>query len=359
LRCTDIRKAIANWSKKGGLQPGTITHVGEQRSERVRMSVIRYDEKDFVEKRINTVEDSLPLRDKPSVTWLDIDGVHQPEIIEQVGKHFNVHPLVLEDIANTGQRPKIEDYEDYIFIVLRMLRFDEEENETKSEQVSVILGANFVISFQEKERDVFDPIRERLRNSKGRIRKMGADFLAYSLIDAIIDNYFIVLERLGETIEEIEDSLVSNPTAARLQKIHDLRREMIFLRKSVWPLREVISRLERSESPLINEATCAYFRDVYDHAIQVMDAVETFRDMLSGMLDIYLSSVSNRMNEIMKVLTVITTIFIPLTYIAGVYGMNFRYMPELNQTWTYPAILALMFVLAMFMVFFFRRRKWI
>jgi magnesium transporter len=359
LRCNGIRKAIANWSKKGGLQPGTITPVGEQRSEQVRMSVIRYDEKDFMEKKISAVEDSLPSRDKPSVTWLDIDGVHQPEIIEQVGKHFNMHPLVLEDIANTGQRPKIEDYEDYIFIVLRMLRFDEEENETKSEQVSVILGTNFVISFQEKERDVFDPIRERLRNSKGRIRKMSADFLAYSLIDAIIDNYFMVLERLGETIEEIEDSLVSNPTAARLQKIHDLRREMIFLRKSVWPLREVISRLERSESPLINEATCAYFRDVYDHAIQVMDAVETFRDMLSGMLDIYLSSVSNRMNEIMKVLTVITTIFIPLTYIAGIYGMNFRYMPELNQTWTYPAILALMFVLAMFMVFFFRRRKWI
>jgi magnesium transporter len=197
------------------------------------MSVMGYDESQFQEKTINTIEDSLPLRDKPSVTWLDIDGVHQPELIEQVGKHFNVHPLVLEDIANTGQRPKIEDYEDYLFIVLRMLRFDEKENETKTEQVSVILGTNFVVSFQEKERDVFDPIRERIRNNKGRIRKMGADFLAYSLIDAIIDNYFMVLEKLGETIEEIEDRLVANPTAETLQKIHDLKREMIFLRKSV------------------------------------------------------------------------------------------------------------------------------
>jgi magnesium transporter len=359
LRCIAIRRLIPRRSKKAGLPPGTIVHVGEKRRERVKLSVINYDEVNFQEKEANNVEEALSLRNKSSVTWLNIDGVHQPEIIEQVGKNFGMHPLVLEDIANTGQRPKMEDFDDYIFVVLRMLRFDEKENQTKTEQISVILGRDFVVSFQEMEGDVFDAIRERLRSNKGRIRKMGADYLAYSLIDAVVDNYFMVLESLGETIEDIEDKLVTNPTAETLRTIHDLKREMVFLRKSVWPLREVINRLERSESPLINKSTFVYLRDVYDHTIQVMDAVETFRDMLSGMLDIYLSSVSNRMNEVMKVLTVIATIFIPLTFIAGIYGMNFRYMPELELAWSYPAVLILMLIIALLMVVYFRRKKWI
>jgi magnesium transporter len=348
---------IPRRSKKAGLPPGTIVHVGEKRRERVKLSVINYDEVNFQEKEVNNFEEALSSRNKSSVTWLNIDGVHQPEIIEQVGKNFGMHPLVLEDIANTGQRPKMEDFDDYIFVVLRMLRFDEKE--TKTEQISIILGRDFVVSFQEMEGDVFDAIRERLRSNKGRIRKMGADYLAYALIDAVVDNYFMVLENLGETIEDIEDKLVTNPTAETLRTIHDLKREMVFLRKSVWPLREVISRLERSESPLINKSTFVYLRDVYDHTIQVMDAVETFRDMLSGMLDIYLSSVSNRMNEVMKVLTVIATIFIPLTFIAGIYGMNFRYIPELELAWSYPAVLILMLIIALLMVVYFRRKKWI
>jgi magnesium transporter len=334
-------------------------HVGEKRRERVKLSVINYDAVNFQEKEVNNAEEAFSLRNKASVTWLNIDGVHQPEIIEQVGKNLGMHPLVLEDIANTGQRPKMEDFDDYIFVVLRMLRFDEKEKETKTEQISIILGRDFVVSFQEMEGDVFDAIRERLRSNKGRIRKMGADYLAYALIDAVVDNYFMILEILGETIEDMEDKLVTNPTSETLQTIHDLKREMIFLRKSVWPLREVINRLERSESPLINKSTFVYLRDVYDHTIQVMDAVETFRDMLSGMLDIYLSSVSNRMNEVMKVLTVIATIFIPLTFVAGIYGMNFRYMPELEQALSYPAILILMLIVAMLMVVYFRRKKWI
>jgi magnesium transporter len=334
-------------------------HVGEQRHEPVKLSVIKYDEANFEETPVVNVEEAFSLRNKSSVMWLNIDGVHQPEIIEQVGKSFGLHPLVAEDIASTGQRPKMEDFDDYIFVVLRMLRFDGEEKGTKTEQISIILGSDFVISFQEKEGDVFDTIRERLRNNKGRIRKMGADYLAYSLIDAIVDNYFMILEMLGEAIEDVEDRLVTAPTSETLQTIHDLKREMIFLRKSVWPLREVINRMERSESPLINKSTFVYLRDVYDHTIQIMDAVETFRDMLSGMLDIYLSSVSNRMNEVMKVLTVIATIFIPLTFVAGIYGMNFKFMPELDQTWSYPAVLVLMLVVALLMVMFFRRKKWI
>jgi len=334
-------------------------HVGEQRHERVKLSVIKYDGANFQEKVVDNVAEALAFRNKSSVMWLNIDGVHQPEIIEQVGKSFGLHPLVAEDIASTGQRPKMEDFDDYIFVVLRMLRFDEKENETKTEQISILLGRDFVVSFQEREGDVFDTIRERLRNNKGRIRKLGADYLAYALIDAVVDNYFMILEKLGETIEEIEDKLVTNPTSETLQTLYDLKREMVFLRKSVWPLREVINRLERSESPLINKSTFVYLRDVYDHTIQVMDAVETFRDMLSGMLDIYLSSVSNRMNEVMKVLTVIATIFIPLTFVAGIYGMNFRFMPELEQAWSYPAVLILMLVVAMLMVVYFRRKKWI
>ena len=334
-------------------------HVGEERHEPVKLSVIKYDGANFEEKTVGNVEEAFKLRNKSSVVWLNVDGVHQPEIIEQVGKSFGLHPLVAEDIASTGQRPKMEDFDDYIFVVVRMFRFDGEEGETKSEQISIIFGADFVISFQEREGDVFDVIRERLRNNKGKIRKLGADYLAYSLIDAIVDNYFMILENLGESVEDIEDRLVTNPTSETLQTIHDLKREMIFLRKSVWPLREVINRMERSESPLINKSTFVYLRDVYDHTIQIMDAVDTFRDMLSGMLDIYLSSVSNRMNEVMKVLTVIATIFIPLTFVAGLYGMNFRFMPELGLTWGYPAVLILMLAVALMMVMYFRRKKWI
>jgi magnesium transporter len=242
---------------------------------------------------------------------------------------------------------------------LKMLHYSEEEKETKAEQVSLILGSNYVISFQENEGDVFDPIRQRIRADKGRIRKMRADYLAYALMDAIVDSYFTILERLGERIEDFEEELVVNPTPETLQAIHHLKREMIFLRKSVWPLREVINRLERWESSLINKSTGIYLRDVYDHTIQVIDAVETFRDMLSGMLDIYLSSVSNRMNEVMKVLTIIATIFIPLTLVAGIYGMNFRFMPELEMPIGYPMVLLSMLFVGMLMVAYFRKKKWL
>ena len=321
--------------------------------------VIDYDESHFEEKEAKRIEECFAFGDKPTVTWINIDGIHQLDIIEKIGEHFNIHPLVLEDIVTTGQRPKMEDFVDYIFLTLKMLHYSEEEKETKAEQVSLILGSNYVISFQENEGDVFDPIRERIRADKGRIRKMRADYLAYALMDAVVDNYFTILEKLGERIEDFEEELVVNPTPETLQAIHRLKREMIFLRKSVWPLREVINRLERWESSLINKSTAIYLRDVYDHTIQVIDAVETFRDMLSGMLDIYLSSVSNRMNEVMKVLTIIATIFIPLTLVAGIYGMNFRFMPELEEPMGYPMVLLSMLFVGMLMVAYFRKKKWL
>jgi len=352
-------KLIIKRSKKTGLPPGALVHIGEKKTEKVRIRIIDYDEAHYQAKEAKTIEECFPFKEKPGVTWINIDGLHQVEIVEKIGTTFGIHPLLLEDILNTGQRPKMEDFEDHLFIVLKMLYFDAKDDEIRAEQLSIILGSNFVISFQEKEGDVFNPIRERIGNGKGRIRKMGPDYLAYTLMDAIVDNYFIILEKLGEKLESMEEELLTAPKPATLHAIHKLKREMIFLRKSVWPLREVISVLERGESSLIKESTNIYLRDVYDHTIQVIDTIETYRDMLTGMLDTYLSSISNRMNEVMKVLTIIATIFIPLTFIAGIYGMNFKYMPELEWHWGYFAALLIMASLAVVMGVYFRRKKWL
>jgi magnesium transporter len=334
-------------------------YIGKTKTEKVKITYIDYNEDHFQEEKVETVEKVFQFSNTSTATWINFDGIHQLDTIEKVGKHFKIHPLVLEDIMNTGQRPKMEDFGDYLFIVLKMLQYDEKEDVTKTEQVSLVLSSKYVLSFQEDEGDVFDSIRERIRTDRGSIRKRGVDYLAYSLIDAIVDNYFMVLEKIGEKIEDIEDELVKNPTPGVLHEIHRLKRELIFLRKSVWPLREVISRLERWESPLIDKSIDIYLRDVYDHTIQVIDSLETFRDTLSGMLDIYLSSVSNRMNEVMKVLTVISTIFIPLTLIASIYGMNFRYMPELEWSWGYPMVYVVMLAIGAVMLVYFRRKKWL
>jgi magnesium transporter len=352
-------KLIKKRSKKAGLPPGTLIHIGEKKTEELKITVIDYEETHFEEREVKRVEECFVFKDKPTVTWMNVDGLHQVEILEKLGECYGLHPLVLEDILNTDQRPKMEDYGEYIYIVLKALDYNDKSNEIETEQISLILGSNFVFSFQEREGDTFDPIRERIRNGKGRIRSMGADYLAYALVDSIVDNYFIILEKLGEKIEFLEDKLVSHPTPETLQTIHHLRREMIFLRKAVWPLREVINSLERGESSLVKESTRLYLRDVYDHTIQTIDTIETYRDMVSGMLDIYLSSVSNRLNSVMKVLTIIATIFMPLTFLAGVYGMNFKYMPELGWRWGYPSIWLIMVGIGVCMLIFFRKKKWL
>ena len=350
---------VVGLHKKVGLPPGTLVHVGEKRIERTRITVIDYDQKDLEEREVKNIEECFPYKDKPTVTWINIDGLHEVDVIEKIGNHFGIHPLVLEDILHTGQRPKSEDLGDYIFTVLKMLYYDDEEEGIIGEQISVILGPGYVISFQEREGDILNPIRERIRNNKGRIRKAGADYLAYALLDAIVDHYFVILENLGEKIESLEEELVTHPTPETLPMIHKLKRIMITLRRSVWPLREVINGLERGESSLIKKSTGIYLRDVYDHTIQVIETIETYRDMVSGMLDIYLSSVSNRMNEVMKVLTIMATIFIPLTFIAGIYGMNFKYMPELEWSMGYPLSLIVMLIVAVLLVVYFRRKKWL
>ncbi len=341
------------------MPPGTLVHVGEKKAEKTRIEIIDYDEKHLREELVETIEECFPFKEAPTVTWINIDGLHEVEIIEKIGNHFDIHSLILEDILHTGQRPKFEDFEKYIFIVFKMLYFDENGDDILEEQISIILGSNFVISFQEKEGDVFNPVRERIRAGRFQIKKRKIDYLAYALIDAVVDNYFLILEKIGEKIEDLEEELLDNPTPETLQTIHQLKRKLISLRKSVWPLREVIGGLERGESALFHKSTAIYLKDVYDHTIQVIDTIETFRDMVSGMLDMYLSNLSNKMNEVMKVLTIIATIFIPLTFIAGIYGMNFEFMPELKWHWGYFLVWTLMIVIGIGMVFYFRRKKWL
>jgi len=352
-------KRIKRHSKKAGLPPGTLVHIGERKEEQIRITLIDYNEQNFQERVVEKVEECFPFKETPTITWINVDGLHNIETIEKIGKNFELHPLILEDILNTGQRPKCEDYDKCLFMVLKMLRYDSDSNIIHSEQVSLVLGQNFVISFQEAIGDVFEQIRDRIRNAKGRIRKMSADYLAYALIDAIVDNYFLILEKMGEQIESMEEELIAKPSDNTVRRIHTLKRELIFLRKSVWPLRELINSMEKTESSLISDSTGPYLRDVYDHTIQVIDTVESFRDMTSGMLDIYLSSISNRMNAVMKVLTIIATIFIPLTFIAGIYGMNFKFMPELDWKWGYFIVLIIMAVMAAAMLIYFRRKKWL
>lgn len=361
---TGVKKTIAlQWlvgtSKKAGLPPGTPVYIGEETAEKPRITLMSYTSEDYEEKELEKIDDAFSFKDKPGTHWLNIDGLHRVEIIEAICNHLEVHPLITEDIVHTGQRPKIEDHEQYVYIVLRMLGYDDEHRGLEDEQVSLILGPNYVISFQEKVGDIFNPIRERIRSGKSRMRKMGADYLAYALIDTIVDNYFAVIEKMGEEIEDLEDTVTANPSDENLHTIQKLKRENLYLRKSIWPLREVVNTLTRGDVSRVEDSTAVFMKDVHDHIIHVMDTIETFRDMVAGIMDIYLSALSNRMNEIMKVLTVIATIFIPLTFITGVYGMNFKHMPELEHPYGYPAVIGFMILLGLLMFIFFKRRKWL
>jgi magnesium transporter len=346
-------------SRKAGLPPGTLVHIGARSAERVRISVIEYGEKQFQEKDISEVQDLAPYLESRYTTWIRVQGLQQTDIIQAVGSLCRVHPLFLEDIVNTSQRPKAEDAGDYFFIIIKALNYEEQKDSIVTEQLSFVLAPNFLLSFEEKSGKIFDSVMERIKAGKGRIRKGGTDYLAYCLIDTVVDNYFGLLESLGEKIELLEEDLVSNPRPEILSRIHNLKVDMIFLRRSVWPLREVINQLALGESSLIKKSSRLYFRDVYDHTIHIIDTMETYRDIVSGMLDIYLSSVSYRLNEIMKVLTIIATIFIPLTFLAGWYGMNFKGMPEYEWRWGYPSVIVTAIAIAAGLVLFFRRKKWL
>lgn len=354
-------KTLRRMARKAGMPPGSLVSHEEPGQAPACITVIRYSDTGFVENEFDEFAQCLPLEKQGGVTWINVNGVSQVKTLEKLGENFSIHPLVLEDILDVEQRPKIEDYETYLFIVLKALRHlsDDQEIEVRSDQVSLILGADYVISFHEDGGDLFGPIRERLKTGKGRIRKLGADYLAYSIIDLIVDNYFVALETFSDKVEYLEDEVVAKPSPETLRAVHRFKNDMIMLRKSLWPLREVIARLERRESPLISENLTMFLKDVYDHTIIAIETVETYRDILSGVLDIYLSSMSNRLNEIMKVLTIIATIFMPLTFITGFFGMNFRFMTELQ--WQYGQSLSILLMLAItgVMLWYFRKMRWI
>ena len=345
--------------KTAGLSPDTLVHIGDKKTDDSEISLIHYDSAQLLEKKLIDVQEVFAYIDTPPVTWINIDGLHDVALIEKIGQHFGIHPLTLADIVNTGHRPKAEDFENYLYVVIKMLVYDEARQQITSDQVSLIIGENYLLSFQELPGDVFVAVRERIRRAKGRIRKSGCDYLAYALMDAVVDHYFVILEQLGDHIERMEAELLEKPSTQTLQQIHHLKREMVFLRKQVWPLREAISFLIKDESSLIQDSTRIFLRDVHDHCIYVSDTIESLRDLLSGLLDLYMSSVSNRMNEVMKVLTIIATIFIPLTFIAGIYGMNFKFMPELEWRWSYPLLWLILIAIFVVMIFYFKRRKWL
>lgn len=346
-------------SKPPGASPGTVMYIGEARTEPVVVRRICFGPDGAPEPAIVAAHECRPPAQPQGVVWYTVDGVHDAEILRAIGANFNLHPLVIEDIANTKQRPKIEDFDDYIFVAMKMITFDEQAKELRAEHISFILGEGYVLAFLEDEGDVFEPVRQRIRSGKGRIRKLGPDYLLYALMDAVVDNYFTVLEDLGEQIDEVEEEVVESPTSSTLRTVHLLKRELIFLRKSVWPMREVVNALLRDESVLVKDDTKIFLRDLYDHTIHVIDTVETLRDIVAGMLEVYLSSVSNKLNQVMKVLTVMSSIFIPLTFVAGVYGMNFQFMPELQWQYGYPAVMCGMLVVAVALLGLFYKKEWL
>lgn len=354
-----MSKFLKTKTKKFGMSPGSLIYVGEIDTDKIHLSAIDYNEKQYIEKKDASLAECLQYLNTPSVTWINICGIHDSKTVEALGRHFGLHPLLLEDIMSTGQRSKLDNYKDNLFIVVRMLKYSEEKHEVQDEQISLVLGNNYLISFLESSQDIFESVRDRLRNSKSRIRQRGADYLAYSLIDCIVDHYFVILEKVDEKLESVEDELFTNPTKTTMQKIYRNKRDVALLRKAVWPMREVLSHFRRMETPLIQDATKLYIQDVYDHTIQTIDTIESFRDIAAGMLDIYLSDLSQRMNEIMKVLTIVATIFVPLTFVASLYGMNFEYIPELHWKYGYFYVLVLMVVISLSMLYYFRRKRWL
>ncbi|MDD2389176.1 MAG: magnesium/cobalt transporter CorA [Desulfobacterales bacterium] len=354
-----MTRIINKISKKRGLAPGALVHVGEKKTEHAQISLIRYGEGQIEEKVLERIDDYLPVQSESGTKWINVNGIDDARIIDRIGQLFHIHPLTLEDVMNSGQRPKTEDFDDYLYVVFKMLYFDETENEVIAEQVSLVFGKDYILSFQEVEKDVFSSVRDRIRKGKGRIRNAGTDYLAYCLIDAVVDQYFTILEVIGEKIECLEEEIIFAPAAGTIENIHELKREMIFMRKQIWPMREMVNNLARADTDLVDDTTHVYLRDVYDHTIQIIDTIESYRDILSGMLDIYLSTLSNKMNEVMKVLTIIATIFIPITFVAGVYGMNFKYMPELEWRWGYLSVWLVMSAIILVMLLFFKKKTWL
>jgi len=342
-----------------GQAPGTLVYDRTPRVDQVSIRIVDYGPDACAMRTTNSVEDTFPLRDSTTVSWIDIEGLHDTELLGRFGTHFGLHPLVLEDILNTHQRPKLEEYDDYLYLVVRMIAPGTNGSEMHSEQVSIILSKHFVVTFQEVPGDVFDPVRKRLDTGKGKARRLGPDYLVYALIDSIVDNYFLVLEKIAERIEGVEDSITETAQPDDLGRVHELRRELVYMRRNVWPLRDVVIALERSETDLVSDDARVYIRDLHDHVVQVIESTENFRDVLASLQDLYLSSIGQRTNEVIRVLTVISTIFVPLTFLAGVYGMNFDILPELHWRWGYFVFWGVSVALVIALIGFLRSRRWL
>jgi len=339
-----------------GAPPGTLFYNGEKRTDRIKITLIEYNDSEYIEEEYFDLSECLSHVKPDMVKWINVEGLHKTELIEAIGKFYNIHPLTLEDIVHIDQRPKFEDYDHYVVSIMKMISYS---NEVISEQLAIVLWDSTVLSFQEPHSgDAFDIIRTRLRQSKGRVRKLGADYLAYALMDAVVDCYFTAIEKIGDRIEEIEEEIISDSDKKSLLQLYHLKREMIYLRKQVWPMRDMINNMIRSETKLINDSSDIYLRDLSDHVTRIIDTVETYRDLLSGIMDIYLSTNANKMNEVMKVLTIMSSIFIPVTFIAGVYGMNFDNMPELKSQNGYFMTWGVMLFIIIGLLIYFRRKKW-
>lgn len=358
-----LRRGAAAAARKKGAAPGTLVYAGPDTGEAVALSFMTYNQEGLKEKGRSgpaaSLAECLEERSGPGTTWINVDGVHEIPLIQELGASVPLHRLVLEDVLSTSQRAKIEEYPTYLYMVLRMVRWDDESDVIMDEQVSLVVGETWVLSFQERRGDVFEGVRERIRHGRGLIRSRGSGYLAYALVDSVVDHYFGVIEKVSDRIEILEDEVLENRDPQIVERIHRLKREMLLVRRAIWPLREVVSQFARDPLPFVDDETRVFVRDVYDHTVQVIDTVETLRDLLGGLTDLYMSGVSNRMNEVMKVLTMIATIFIPLSFLAGVYGMNFEVMPELGFPWGYPALLSLMALTAGGMVVYFHRKGWL
>lgn len=355
---------LAKRSDKTGMTPGAAIYIGEQLVENVTISVINYDRKQHSVTTVSSIEEAFVHDTTSGINWININGLHEVELLEKLAAHYQIHALALEDILNTQQRPKAEVFDDHIFVVIKMIEYNQQSREVEAEQISMIMGKNYVITFQETEGDIFGPLRQRIAAGKGRLRKMGADYLAYTILDVIVDHYFVVLEALGEELEELDEKAMTTSDEAIIQRLYFLKRELIYVRKSTWPVREIIGSIQRIEHVLIKKQTYPFLADLYDHTLQVIDTVETYRDMTSSIMDIYLTVISNRMNEVMKVLTIMATIFIPLSFLAGVFGMNFDTaspwnLPELGWRYGYIAFWVITLLTGGGLLYFFRRKGWL
>ncbi|NNE31409.1 MAG: magnesium/cobalt transporter CorA [Winogradskyella sp.] len=354
-----LKKRTEKYKMHSGQIPGTLVYTGEKSDKNFHVECFDYTKEKLEESVLLNIDDAVNYKDTDSVTWINVDGLKHIEQIENIGTQYDLHPLVLEDIVNTNQRPKIDEYDDYIFIVLKMLYYDANEDVT-IEQVSMVLGKNYVITFQEAEGDVFGIIRDRLRLGNGRIRGLKSDYLMYALIDAVVDNYFSIIETLGNKIEDLETELFEGHARENINvEVQQLKREILKVRRAIFPLREIINRVEKGEHPLIYKRTITYYRDIYDHLIQVSENIDIYREMIWSLMDMYMTTISNKMNEVMKVLTIMSSIFIPLTFLAGIYGMNFVYIPELTYRYGYFVLLGVMLFIFIALLFYFKRKKWL